>query len=61
MLSAADLSSGGGGLGTVLAGILVDSLGNKGVARMSAIMQTNGIVVTDLGAALSGGSQAHFN
>jgi hypothetical protein len=41
-----DLSS--GGLANLLAGLLVDSLGQKGVSRMSAVMQTNEIIVTDL-------------
>jgi len=41
-----DLS--GGGLANLLAGMLVDSLGQKGVIRMSAVMQTNQIVVGDL-------------
>lgn len=37
-----------GGLANMLAGAIVDSAGQKGIARMSEVMQSNGIVVADL-------------
>src|SRR5205823_4154327 len=40
--------SGAGGINNLLAGMLMDKLGEKGVERMSAIMQANQILVPDM-------------